>query len=408
MDDGCGLVDEPAYPFEPAMGATLTPRQVIGRDVLVARCWTSLKANNSLLLLAPRRVGKTSICTLIEDRQPEGFVVCRTDMERYSKGREFDERTAYIGNKGLGRGLQHRIKAATWRASRALKKIKLTELEIEIDPEVELADSLARTLEKLEASCEALDIRLVLIWDELPLFIDKLIDNGNHADAETILDGLRAHRAENAGGRLRMIYTGSIGFPEVLERLSELTGHRKTPTNDMQPIDVPLLDEEHARELVAAVLWTMGRPIVREKRFVSHAARACEGHPFVIQWLATELRTIDPGEPLNVENINRLLDRLVNGDSDPLDLEHYLRRLDWHGWGDDARAVLDVLAPRGDQGATIDEIDNVLPSITRSAIVEALRRLRRDGYITKSGEDYRFRLIILARWWTTRRGLAEG
>ena len=387
------------------VGAALTPEQVVGRDELVERYWSLLEGGHSLLLLAPRRIGKTSVCTLLRARPRPGFVVCSLDVESCGSGRAFVTQTGKMANDGLERGRLHLLETLPADAARALKRIKIGQLTVEIEAEAPLGDALASMLSQLEASCRELGLRLVLLWDELPLFIDKLSKRGDHADAVTLLDGLRGHRQAHAGGLVRMVYTGSIGMFEVLDRLRERAGYSGKPANDMKLEDVPLLSPVEARTLAAALLWDMGRPVARSRRFVDRLAAAGEGHPYVIQWLASELWLVPPSDPLDVAEIDRLIDRLVAGDSDPLDLEHYVQRLDDLGWGRDARAILDVLAPRGDRGATVGELDNVLSDLDRARVADVLKRLRRDGYVTGSDGVQRFRLLLLARWWTQRHGL---
>jgi hypothetical protein len=387
------------------VGAALTPEQVIGRDELVDRYWSSLEGGHSLLLLAPRRMGKTSVCTLLRARARSGFVVCSMDVEHCGSGRDFVAQTGKMANEGLERGRLHLLETLPAEAARVLKRIKLGQLAVEVETEPPLGEALARLLGKLEVSCREAGLRLVLLWDELPLFIDKLSKRGDHGEAITLLDGLRGHRQEHAGGSLRMVYTGSIGMFEVLDRLRVRTGYGGKPANDMKLEHVPLLDPEQARALVAALLWDMGRPGARERRFVEHVAACGEGHPYVTQWLASELWLVPPSDPLDAGDVDRLLDRLVGGDDDPLDLEHYVQRLDDLGWGQDARAILDVLAPRGDLGATVNELDNVLSGLDRTRIADVLKRLRRDGYLTGGDGVHRFRLQLLARWWVQRHGL---
>jgi hypothetical protein len=399
------LIDEPAITLRPSLGATLPPEHVIGRDHLVDKYWTLLKNGNNLLLLAPRRIGKTSICTLLSSRSPDDFIVSYIDVESCRSGQAFVDQSARYASEALDRGKAHLVEKLPFLAARRIKKIELGEIVLEVDVQVPVEDELRRTLESLEASCEKLGVSLVLLWDELPWFVDKLVKRDAHDDAIAVLDGLRAYRQQHPRSRLRMIYTGSIGLFEVLDRLRESKGYGAKPTNDMSPQEVPFLDTDGARALVGALVWDIERSGVQERQFVEYAAERCEGHPFVIQWLANELWLIDSTRPMGREEVDRILDELATSDADPLDLEHYVQRLEEYGWGADARTILNIIAPRGERGATVDNLDNLLPRLDRDRIVDVLRRLRRDGYVTQRDGRSRFRMLLLARWWAHRHQL---
>ncbi len=399
------LIDEPPITLEPSLGAVLPPEHILGRDATVDRYWQLLKTGNSLLLLAPRRIGKTSICTLLGSRAPDGFLVSYADVEGCDSGRAFVNLTTKLANKVLERGKAQRIKDLGFWGARKIKKVETGGVSVEINADTSVEVSLRRMLEDMEATCDTLGIELVLLWDEMPWFIDTLVKSAAYRDAKAILDGLRSHRQQQSRSRIRMIYTGSIGFFEVVDRLRKRAEYSARPANDMSLQQVPLLDTDGAWDLVAALVWNIEREGVLERRFVNHMAERCEGHPFIIQWVASELRQIDGSQPIGRDDVNRILDELVKADADPLDLEHYVARLEEFGWGKDARAILNIVAPRGGHGATVNHLANLLPEIDRGGIMDAVKRLKRDGYVTQDGDSLRFCVLLLARWWTQRHGL---
>ncbi len=398
------LIDEPPIWFAPNRGV-LPPEHILGRDRIIDRYWRQLQGGESLLLLAPRRIGKTSITTLIHSRAPSDFVVSYVDVEGCKSGHDFINLTSTYANRELERGKTHRIKELGFWAARRIKKVAIRGIEIDVSTQVEAR--LRRMLDDMDAACTDLGLHVVLIWDEMPWYIDKIAKAGKHEDAIAILDGLRSYRQQHKRSRIRMIYTGSIGFFEVLDRLKQRTQYASRPANDMSLEEVPLLDSDGARELVAALVWGIKRDAVLEKRFVDHTAERCEGHPYIIQWVAQELCDIPPNQSISPDDVDRILTKLVTSDSDPLDLEHYVKRLEELGWGNLARKILNVVAPRGVRGATLAELDNLLPDTDRDQITDVVKMLARDGYATRAEQRVTFCVQLLARWWTHRHALTS-
>ncbi len=74
----------------PNPGGVLHPEQVIGRDTLIGECWYTLQTC-SLALLAPRRMGKTSVCRRMARWPAPGFVTRYRDLEGRSRATDLGE-----------------------------------------------------------------------------------------------------------------------------------------------------------------------------------------------------------------------------------------------------------------------------------------------------------------------------
>src|SRR5947208_989808 len=71
-------------------GGVLAPDQVWGRETLIERLWTKLE-RQSLVLTAERRMGKTSILTLMEVQARGEWVAVYRDLEQVHSLAEFVE-----------------------------------------------------------------------------------------------------------------------------------------------------------------------------------------------------------------------------------------------------------------------------------------------------------------------------
>ncbi len=378
----------------PNPGGALEPAQVIGREQLIAECWRTLKST-SVALFAPRRIGKTSVLTRMAAEPPPGFVVVRRDLEGLESPAEFVHVLFEDVEEVLGR----------WRCTAKRARSHIEKLAIETSHiKLQLQGPgwkrlLDRLFEDLEEQLAKQDQVLVLMWDEVTLFLDDLMRRGRHDEAMSLLDSLRAARQRHP--HVRMILTGSIGFDELLRRLQRGHGYRNRPLNDVSKQFVPLLDVDGATRLIAGLLRHAGKtddPELIEAMLVSS-----EGHPFVIQLLADKLLQLpQPG----VGDVDACLRQLLRPPGDPLDLNHYLERIDKQfdpSGAAVARAVLDTLA-RSERGQTHAELLAALPQYDAELVRSSIRQLEDDFYLRREHEQLVFMLDLLRRFWREERG----
>jgi hypothetical protein len=381
-------------PVIPNPGGALEPAQVIGREQLIAECWRTLKST-SVALFAPRRIGKTSVLTRMAAEPQPGFVVVRRDLEGLESPAEFVHVLFEDVEEVLGR----------WRCTAKRARSHIEKLAIETTHiKLQLQGSgwkrlLDRLFEDLEEQLAKRNELLVLMWDEVTLFLDDLMRRGRHDEAMSLLDSLRAARQRHP--HVRMILTGSIGFDELLRRLQRGHGYRNRPLNDVSKQFVPLLDVEGATRLIAGLLRHAKKtddPDLLEAMLIGS-----EGHPFVIQLLADKLLQLP--QP-RAQDVGPCLRQLLRPPGDPLDLSHYLERIDKQfdpSGAAVARAVLDVLA-RNEQGQTHAELIAALPQYESELVRSSIRQLEDDFYLRREHEQLVFMLDLLRRFWREERG----
>lgn len=377
-------------------GGAIPADAVIGRDREIDEYWLILQ-RQSVGLLAPRRVGKTSICRRMLAYPPARVVPIMRNLEGLQSATEFVARLAddvdhivglltrvksrvsdILGRFGVGLdvpGVRVQLAPAQW-------KVLLDELLHEVN----------------EATPE--NGLVVFFWDEFTLFFGDLARRSAAEEAMVLLDRLRA--ARQAFPRIRMVLTGSIGFEEVMEQLRR-HGYANDPINDVNKQIVPLLDEVGAAKLAEVLLSLLpGTPPLTLARFI---AQRSEGHPLVIQHMADRLRQSGRIDEAEVEGA---LQQLIADDSDPLELSHYLERLGHYLPAETltlTRTLLDTIAVDA-QGVALAKLVADLGT-DREQVLAALNRLRKDQYLLREGTDHRwrFRLDVLRRWWRQERGL---
>jgi hypothetical protein len=198
-----------------------------------------------------------------------------------------------------------------------------------------------------------------------------------------------------------MILTGSIGFDELLRRLQRGHGYRNRPLNDVSKQFVPLLDTDGATRLISGLLQHAGK--MNDPELLDAMLRCSEGHPFVIQLLADRLLQLP--QP-TAQDVDACLRQLLRPPGDPLDLNHYLERIDTQfepGGAAVARAVLDTIA-RSERGQTHAELLAALPQYDAELVRSSIRQLEDDFYLRREPEQLVFMLELLRRFWRAERG----
>ncbi len=378
-------------------GGVLDPSHVVGRETEIERYWTHLQTR-SLALLAPRRVGKTSICRRMAADGRRGFVCRWRDLEGNTRASEFVQQVyqdifeLLSTKKRAADKLDALVRGITGAVSTLHVNITL--------PEARWRDQLRAMFADLDAMAQDTDTTPVLFWDEFTLFVNDMLRHGHTAEAMALLDTLRAIRQEFP--HVRMVFTGSIGLHEVLGTLKR-QGYANDPFNDIERDIVPLMSPEAATALATELIRGTGVPVYDKQGLAAHVALTCEGHPFLVQHVVHQLKL---RREMTTDTVDAVIAELLERQTDPLALEHYLERLTVYLTDHDARAarkVLDAVAV-SDRGMSVDEVCTEA-GLGRDDAIDLLRRLRRDLYLERTDGRYRFQLQLLRRWWRQERDL---
>lgn len=395
-------------------GGEIAPEEVIGRDPLIKRLWEALE-RQSVVLVAERRIGKSSVNKKMDAETPGNFLTMYRDVEGITTPIDFVERVYRDVAEHLSR-----IKRTTGRVSALLKQLKGVEIGGLVKfPEAAGAHWKSLLENTLEDLAENQDRLVVLFWDELPSMLKSIAGNSGEPVAMEILDTLRGLRQMH--GRLRMVYSGSIGLHHVTAALKE-AGHGNDATNDMRIIEVPELALEDASFLAGELLD--GEQLQCEDRNATaeSIARATDCIPYYIHWVVAAMK--DRGDVADGQLAERIVAEAMVDDQDSWHLEHYRDRLEKY-YGEDrlpvVLAILDELAAAKGPvkfGQLCTSLATALrpdESQTAAQILdgdrELLRRiltlLQRDHYIRRQpdGGTYNFRFRLIQRWWRVHRSL---
>ena len=262
------------------------------------------------------------------------------------------------------------------------------------------------------------DERVVFLWDELPLMVSNIKDDLGTTTAMELLDELRDHRVSDDSGKLRMVYTGSIGLHLVVSELLH-RGYRNDPTNDMVTYSLEGLEPEYAQELACQGLEGLieeGEIELQDSlEDVAQAiAEVTDGLPFYINHTVDRLTEI--GRPITTADVATAIDSLILDPEDTAHFGHYAERIEayylFHKQAENlAFTILQTLCQTG-QPMAEDAIWNAVVAqielTDRNLFQKTLAMLMKDHYLQRKVQarerTYRFKYDIIRRWWLKNRG----
>ncbi|MEP7124779.1 MAG: hypothetical protein ABJE95_27875 [Byssovorax sp.] len=387
-------------------GGRLAGENIVGREREIARYWKILD-RQGLVLAGERRIGKTHIMAKMHEVGRPGFVTIYQELEAVHSLTEL-VRAVYVAvGSHLSRSSQLKATAVEVWSTLLPKRIGALDLPTARESWKQLLTSaLTDTLAAFDDG-----EKLVLMWDELPLMVHNIKEREGADSAIQLLDLLR-HLRQTHAGRLRFVFTGSVGLHLVLRAL-RAKGNANAPMNDMQQETVPPMSDADTRELATRLLCDLD-PVPARKDHITIAAeiaRAVGGFPYYIQHVVDQLSQLD--RAATPADVARAVDTLLLADHDPANFHYNDARIGTYyddGEARLARRVLDVIAASDVEMAMPEIVNRVrhqAPETADEAVRSICVLLRQDHYLTLSRQGsaglHDFRWPILKRWWKETR-----
>lgn len=421
------------------VGSPVVGEDFFDREEDRARLWERLDTD-SVLLLAPRRVGKTSLLYCMEDEAPaRGFRGVYATVARHGDELAF-VRALYdaLDQHQDGRGVVERALDTVGRLLRRVEGLTLRDLTVQLSRGDwrTAGDALLRALRERQPGPHGAE-RWLLMVDELPVFVSTLLrapsDGGPAASvagqptaagvarARAFLDWLRdARQDRRAQAQVRWLVAGSVGLDTIARRhglgstINDLRVERLGALP--RPLAVELLKRLAATYhltlttgVVERVLDRTGWLIPYHLQLVFSALRdragwRARGGARDSDLSASAGRAEGPSVsgPLTVEDVDRAYDTLLAPQHRAY-FDPWRQRLDTELGPVDAEralALLEVIA-RDPRGATRDTVQQRARAAGADQATAAylLDALEADGYVARAGDRWRFRSPLLGDYW---------
>lgn len=405
-------------------GAPVEGRNFFGREREVTRL-TDILLNDDILLLGPRRIGKTSIARAVMQKvRADGWRSIEINVASCIDELGFLEKLDNALRPelaSLGVKVGSTISAALASVASRIKSIKLS-VPGAAGIGVEIAGD---TMEEwTKVGCEVLQlIAQVEQWwliyiDELPIMLFNIMRADPVAGVQRVrrfLDWFRNDVRGLPGAQsVRWFVSGSIGLDTLVQQhgmadsINSLSHQGLPAFKDEVAVDMLMalagryqlaLHADDARSMVDAIKWSQ---------------------PYYLQTAFHHLRSLMAAHPGSGAStlIDAAVEIMVQPGSDN-DFHHWIARLEQqldHASAAHAIALLhvaanDVLGARPEALLHIIEerLPHLLPEDARRIFVNLRDILERDAYwwpdVSSGSKRYRFRLEPLRRWWIRRNAL---
>ncbi len=390
------------------VGQAVVGDDLYGREHELVRLREMLGQGEHVLMLAPRRVGKTSLMLELRRAPPEDCDVIYVDVE--GGDGPADCVAAILAELAADPRYQSRFEAIPF--SSAIKDVlgRFQSASIQVDAlRIEFRGAMGREWESAMAGLLSRFAsprdgqgNLLIILDELPLLVSRMLrtDEGRN-EADRFLSRLRHWRqSPELRGRLRTLVGGSIGLEGVLRRAG-MSGS----INDLAPFRLESWDQRTAE----AFLVELGRhyefrlPEVATAQMLNLLR---DPVPYHVQLFFSALRDSCRGivASLSREAIDQCFAERLSGASGTAHLDHYATRLETaleSGGYETACAILD-LACRRRNGTSPVELEN-LQQRDSWTFASVLHDLEADGYLLRQGGRLCFRSNLVREWWRKHR-----
>lgn len=367
-----------------------------GRSTETAELWRLFKEERNLLMLAPRRIGKTVQIHHLRDTAAEnGFRAIVLEVAGFREEKDFFRQCCATIQEELSTGAKvmtafgERL-SQVWRGHEGGGDWRQALLQIDWR---EFANHLLAHLDEHKNEPPWL-----ILVDELPIFVLALRERSGIQAVSDFLYWLRNMRQKYR--RVRWLYTGSIGLDSVARRDSV-----EGALNDLDVFPFAPFAPDTARAFLTDIAKRRGRTLHDDAADVI-LRRLGWLSPYYLEKVAEDACTLaGTGGVLDLPRAQAALDRM-------LDLE---KRTYWSTWrehldrnfSDPERSrlytVLETVA-KNDAGVSSDAL---LPALNRGGepVGEAILRhlldtLLADGYLAVDSERrYSFRMNLLREWW---------
>ena len=387
-------------------GQPVVGDDLYGRDHEMGTLWERLERGEHVLLLAPRRVGKTSLMLELQHEPRPNWHVIYVDVEGAADAADlFADILAQLASHATyRRGIEN---IPGWQAAKDILSAADFSAKARVgDMKVELASAMRadwhRRADQIRARLAATEAegRLLIVIDELPLLVSRLVDGGKKQEAGLFLSKLREWRqAPDLRSSVATLAGGSIGLEGVVQRAG-LSGL----INDLVPFHLESWSRVTARkflyELGRGSRFPLGEATVEQVLDLLY-----DPVPYHVQLFFQALRDECRGDPasLNGDLVESCFEQRLAGASGTAHLDHYATRLEIALDKRERGVALPILSRLSrlatpTEWAQVDELQELMAG-SGGAFRSAMRVLEADGYIRRDGDRVSFRSNLLRRWW---------
>jgi uncharacterized protein len=386
-------------------GQAVRDKNFFERRLLLRKLEQKIDSGSSILISAPRRVGKTSLMFYLHDLGMEGYHFIYLITESVNNENEYFKR---ILHKVLDSEFFSGFQKYSKQAYRLLKDRanRITEIgsSVKFDKKstVDYKQEFINTIKPLELEGQ----KIVLMIDEFSQTLENIIDDEGKSSAVHFLQSNRELRQDpDINQKMQFIFAGSIGLENIVNRLNTFN-----LINDLDTLKVSPLTSDEAHRLMMELVE--GKPFILSKANRENILKRIQWYiPFYIQLAVMEITGISMDIPLKEgEEKIKVSKKIIDSAFDAM-LEHRGSFEHWHTRLRKAlkkeeytfaKELLNLLTETERESIDKNELFNLAQKLEAvDSYKDIINILIYDGYINNNDDPdtLRFNSPLLKIWW---------
>ena len=378
------------------IGPPVEGNDFFGREKEIRLANKLLDRGHSLLLSAPRRIGKSSLAKkLIDEKKKQGWKCVYIDLE------ETDSEDGFLrlvidafSNNEIWKQIVSDTAKGLKSIFNKIEKVSVGPVEIDLG-EREKKENLYKNLKELVNH----EKDTFIVVDELTLFVGILNKTRNGVEKVTyILNWLRSLR-QVKGTKIRWLFCGSVGLRNFTS-----SKNLSYTINDLTEFSLDELDRKEALGLLLEL--SKSEKIRMSNNVIDYILDKLSWNiPYFIQVIFSKLSE-EYYEELTTDSVDAAYkklcsenylgtwsERLVEYQEHEMPARQILKELSTRPSGAERNALLDKLMT-GQDPSKVDSMDLTLSKV--------LDMLENDGYIMRNGSLRTFRSPLLRDYWLNK------
>ena len=398
-----------------AVGNVVTGDRFWDRETDLELLTNKIDEGANILLVAQRRIGKTSVLAELHNRLKERYICLFVDLQaaRSSPQAIADLSLAINEQKSLWEKTKEAFANVLERAAESVEQIDVGDLGVKIRSGLTGGNWMVKG-DQIFTILANSEKPVLLMFDEMPIMVNYMLKGGEfkitaerRSQADEFLSWLRKNTIEHQG-KVRTMISGSIGLEPIL-RQAKLSA----TINHFLPFELKSWDEDTAIGCIKALANEYGVQLqdgVSDE--IVKRLGCCIPHHVQMFFSHIHDRCKRKGKmECSVEEVGEVYSNEMLGVRGHAELTHYEERVEMVLGKELFTLAIDMLTEAAVTGCLTKEAIAALRkeyTLEEADIVEAQKEviwvLEHDGYIRQSKEGYVFVSKLLKDWWKNRHG----